>query len=45
MRDLMNLKEYRQLHYEAVCQKDTKAGRFLRVQGQPRIEQGSAQVW
>jgi hypothetical protein len=25
----MNLKEQRQLHYKPICQKDTKAGRFL----------------
>jgi hypothetical protein len=29
VRNFIDLKEQRQLHYELACQKDTKAGRFL----------------
>ena len=40
IRSFTDLKEQRELHYEPGCQKDkrqesTKAGRFLKIQGQP----------
>jgi hypothetical protein len=39
MRGFRDLKEQRQLYNKPLHQKDTKAGRFGQVQGQPGTEQ------
>jgi hypothetical protein len=45
MKGFMNLKEQMQLHYEAACQKDTKAGRFLSLRSAwDRVTLGSSMV-